>query len=72
MLYVKEQSGKRFKIITIPSQFPKDVIKTKKKIIIGFDPKLHNQQQFNSFLKVKNVNFKKINKNLIDQVWPKN
>ena len=70
-IQAKIQSGSNFKVLTIPYKFPKDVLKTKKKLIIGFDPKLHNQQQFNFFLKVKNINFKKINKNLIDQVWPK-
>ena len=70
-IQAKIQSGSNFKVLTIPYKFPKDVLKTKKKMIIGFDPKLHNQQQFNFFLKVKNINFKKINKNLIDQVWPK-
>ena len=69
-IQAKIQSGSNFKVLTIPYKFPKDVLKTKKKMIIGFDPKLHNQQQFNFFLKVKNINFKKINKNLIDQVWP--
>jgi len=33
------QSGKNFTIITIPQKFPKDVLKTKKKLKIGFDPK---------------------------------
>ena len=69
-IQAKIQSGSNFKVLTIPYKFPKDVLKTKKKIIIGFDPKLHNQQQFNSFLKIINIKFKKINKNLIDQVWP--
>ena len=40
------QSGKKFKIITIPEKFPRDVLKTKK-IKIGFDPKLHNEKQLN-------------------------
>ncbi len=39
------QAGKRFKIITIPKKFPKDVLKNSKKLIIGFDPKLHNEKQ---------------------------
>ena len=45
------QSGKSFEIITIPKKFPKDVIKSKKKIVIGFDPKLHNENQLNQLLK---------------------
>ena len=34
------QSGKNFKIITMPQKFPVDVLKTEKKLKIGFDPKL--------------------------------
>ena len=45
-IQAKKQSGKKFKIITIPNKFPKDVIKPKKKIIIGFDPKLFTQKTF--------------------------
>ena len=30
-IQAKKQSGKKFKIITIPNKFPKDVIKPKKK-----------------------------------------
>ena len=47
------QSGKNFKIITIPQKFPKKVLKTKKKIIIGFDPKLHNEKQLNFLFSYK-------------------
>ncbi len=63
------QSGKNFKIITIPHKFPKDIIKTNKKIILGFDPKLHTEKQLNSLFKIKNVNLKSIKHNLIDMVW---
>ena len=63
------QSGKKFKVFTIPNKFPKDVIKTKKKITIGFDPKLHTEKRLNFLFKIKNVNLKSINKNLIDEVW---
>ena len=70
-IQAKIQSGLDFKIFTIPFKFPKDVLKTKKKLIIGFDPKLHNQQQLNFFLKIKNISLKKINENLIDHIWSK-
>ena len=49
------QSGKKFKIETIPKKFPKNVLKANKKIIIGFDPKLHTEQQLNYLFKIKNV-----------------
>ena len=52
------QSGKKFKIETIPKKFPKSVLKTRKKIIIGFDPKLHTEQQLNYLFKIKNVELK--------------
>ena len=63
------QSEKNFKIITVPNKFPKDVIKTKKKLKIGFDPKLHNENQLNFLFNIKNVSLKPISKNLIDNIW---
>ena len=47
-IQARYQSGNKFKIITIPNKFPKDVLKFKKKIVIGFDPKLHTEKQLNS------------------------
>ena len=64
------QSGKNFNIITIPEKFPKDVLKGKK-IIIGFDPKLHNEKQLNFIFNIKNISLKPISKNLIDMIWLK-
>ena len=63
------QSGKNFNIYTIPQKFPKDVLKFKKKIIVGFDPKLHSENQLNLFFNIKNVILKPISKNLIDVIW---
>ena len=65
------QSGKNFKIITIPNKFPRNVLKNKKKIKIGFDPKLHNEKQLNFLFDIKNIILKPINKNLIDALWYK-
>ena len=65
------QSGKKFKIATIPKEFPKNVLKTNKKIIIGFDPKLHTEQQLNYLFKIKNIELKSLEKNLVDIVWSK-
>jgi len=65
------QSGKNFKIITMPQKFPKDVLKTEKKLKIGFDPKLHNEKQLNFLFNIKNIILKPINGNLIDIVWSK-
>jgi len=65
------QSGKNFKIITMPEKFPKDILKTKKKLTIGFDPKLHSEKQLNLLFNIKNIIFKPINKNLVDIIWSK-
>ena len=65
------QSGKEFKIITIPQKFPKDVLNREKKIKIGFDPKLHNHKQLNFLFNFKNIILKPINVNLIDIIWSK-
>ncbi len=74
-IQAKIQSGKNFKIITIPKKFPKDVLKIKKKIKIGFDPKLHSEKQLNFLFNIKNIILKPVNKNLVDIMWfqkPKN
>ena len=65
------QSGEKFKIITIPNKFPKDVLINKKELIIGFDPKLHSEKQLNFLFKSKNIILKPANKNLIDLIWYK-
>ena len=65
----RHQAGRSFKIFTIPGRLPKDVIKSNKKINIGFDPKLHTEKQLKFLFKIKNINLKSINKNLIDLVW---
>jgi len=65
------QSGKNFKIITIPQKFPRHALKSKKKLKIGFDPKLHSEKQLNFLFKAKNIILEPINGNLIDSVWSK-
>ena len=65
----KIQSGKNFKIITIPQKLPRDILKTNKKIKIGFDPKLHSKKQINFLFNIKNIILKPINENLIDRIW---
>ena len=70
-IQARYQSGKKFKVITIPEKLPKDVVKTNKKIILGFDPKLHTEKQLNFLFKIKNISLKSVNKNLVDEVWSK-
>ena len=65
------QSGKNFKIITMPQKFPREVLKNEKKIKIGFDPKLHTEKQLNFLFDSKNIILKSINTNLIDIIWSK-
>ena len=68
-LQARIQSRKNFTIITIPQKFPKDVLKTQKKLKIGFDPKLHSEKQINFLFNIKNIILKPINRNLIDIIW---
>ena len=69
-IQARKQSGKKFNIITVPSQLPKDVIKTKKKIILGYDPKLHTTRQLKRNFLIKNVNLKPIfHENLVDSAY---
>ena len=65
----RDQSGKKFKVITIPNKFPRDVIKTSKKIVLGFDPKLHTEKQLNFLFKIKNIKLRSIEQNLVDMIW---
>ena len=65
------QSGKNFKIITIPQKFPKDILKTNTKLKIGFDPKLYTEKQLKFLFNIKNIVLKPIKSNLIDMIWSK-
>ena len=67
-LQANNQSGKIFKVMTIPEQMPKKILK-KKNYIIGFDPKLYTKRTFKIFFNKSDCKFKPINKNLIDQIW---
>ena len=67
-LQAKIQSGKYFKIITIPNKFPVDFLK-KKKLKIGFDPKLHTKKNLNIFFNNTNCRLLPINPNLIETLW---
>ena len=67
-LQAKIQSGKFFEIITIPNKLPHDVL-GKKKLKIGFDPKLHTSKNLKIFFNRTNCNLIPINQNLIDKLW---
>ena len=64
------QCGKQFQICNIPKKYPFNVFK-KKKLCLGFDPKLHTENSLNKFFEKTFIKFKPINKNLIDQLWKK-
>ena len=70
-IQARNQSGKNFKVFTIPQKYPKDVLKTKRKLKIGFDPKLHSENKINLLFKIKNIILKPIKKNLVDVTWHK-
>ena len=65
------QSGNNFKVITNPKKFPKDIFKNKKKMKIGYDPKLLSEKNLNFILNSKNIIPYSIKKNLIDILWVK-
>jgi Xaa-Pro aminopeptidase len=69
-LQAENESSKLFKILTIPNKLPSDVLK-KKKLTIGFDPKLHTHKTLKIFFNKTNCKFLPINQNLIDKLWVK-
>ncbi len=69
-LQAKIQSGKLFDIITIPNKFPSNVLK-KKKLKIGFDPKLYTYKTLKIFFKKCDCKLVSIDQNLVDELWVK-
>ena len=67
-LQATRQSGKFFKIITIPNQIPSNILQGKK-ISIGFDPKLFTKKIFLHFLEKNKCKYIPITNNLIDEIW---
>ena len=66
-LQAKNQSGKFFKIITIPKFFSKIIFK-KNKLKIGFDPKLHTEKMLSLFFGNCSLKLVPINQNLINKI----
>ena len=69
-LQAKIQSGKFFDIVTIPNRFPSDILK-KKRLKIGFDPRLHTKKTLKIIFDKTNCKLININQNLIDKLWIK-
>ena len=67
-LQAKIQSGKKFKIITIPQKFPSNILKNKK-LTIGFDPKLYTELMIKRLFNKSNCSLMPLNENLIDKIW---
>ena len=67
-LQANNQSGKSFKILTIPDEMPVNVLK-RKKLIIGFDPTLYTKKIFIYFFKKSKCKLKPLINNLIDEIW---
>ncbi len=69
-LQAKIQSGKRFKIITLPDKLPFNILK-EKKLSIGYDPRLHTKKMLNNFFKKTKCKLISVDHNLIDSLWKK-
>ena len=61
------QSGKNYKICTIPKEYPFSIFN--KNLNLGFDPKLHTDNSLKKLFKNTFIKLKPINKNLIDLIW---
>ncbi len=67
-LQASNQSGKSFKVITIPDKKPSNVLKGKK-LSVGFDPNLFTKQSLSVFFEKNRFKYKPLTKNLIDEIW---
>ena len=67
-LQAHNQSGKIFKVITFSEKMPYEVLK-KKKLSIGFDPKLITKNLLYLFFGKTRCSFKPLEKNLVDEIW---
>ena len=63
-LQANYQSGKFFKVITVPKHMPKDILKSKR-INIGYDPKIITRKNLNVFFRKNNCKFQPIKENLL-------
>ena len=67
-LQANNQSGKFFKVITIPDKMPSNILNGKK-ITIGFDPKLFTKKFLSIFFGKNDCKYRPIINNLIDKIW---
>ena len=70
-LQAKNEVNKSFKIVNIQSTKPSELVsKEKKKVKIGFDPRLFSEHNLLKIFHTKNTILIPIEKNLIDNIWP--
>ena len=69
-LQAQKETKKGFKVVEIHKTKPSELLrKNKKKLIIGFDPKLYTQAILTNLFTSKNVKLIPIKINLIDKIW---
>ena len=66
-LQAKIQSGKQFKIITIPNQLPFNILKHKK-LNLGFDPRLHTESMLMKLFTNTSCKLIPLKENLISKI----
>ena len=64
------QCGKKYKICTIPKEYPFSIFKNKN-FNFGFDPKLHTENSLNKHFGSSVIKLKSVSENLIDLLWKK-
>ena len=67
-LQAKNQSGKLFKVITLPIKNGFKFLRNRK-LVIGYDPKLYTSKTLKILFKRINCVFKPIIRNLVDEIW---
>jgi len=69
-LQAQKEIKKGFRIVEIHKTKPLEILKkNKKKLIIGFDPKLYTQAILTNLFVSKNIKLIPIKTNLIDKIW---
>lgn len=67
-LQAKIQSGKLFNIVTIPKNYPGDILKNKN-FTIGYDPKLYTKSMLSNLFKRSKAKLISVDVNLVDKIW---
>lgn len=62
------ECGQNFKICNLPDELPFKIF-AKKKLIIGFDPKLHTENSLKTLFSKSQIKLMPIEENLINKIW---